>query len=220
MEYEYNRITNIEIAYLFAKNMNHAVSKHQDWVLFEPSKFIYAFFSFNMLYDIDWEKTINELKISVHSERISTGDKIQHFTKFIHKHSENVYQELNLDYNQITRNSKNITGDKSIDRRNKYIIPIKTYLENYKDAIKNLSCYKRLNWEDHYRILSFCNQIRNNIFHGLKTITQMEMKDQRNRLLDYTHILLETMELFFNIINKTIDYQRQESYALNENIGL
>ena len=92
-----------------------------------------------------------------------------------------------------------------------------THLENYKIAMKELT-NKRLSCDSHYRILSFCNQIRNNIFHGLKTISHMEMKDQRIRLVDYTNILLESMDLFFNILNKEIDYDRAENDVLYENI--
>ena len=53
-----NILQSIEISHCFAKDFNHGINKNEGWGLFEPTKFIYAFFAFNMLYSIDWAKKL------------------------------------------------------------------------------------------------------------------------------------------------------------------
>ncbi len=60
MIYIKNRIVeylqSIEISHSFAKHNKHGVQSFNDhWDLFEPTRFVYAFFSFNMVYAIDWQ---------------------------------------------------------------------------------------------------------------------------------------------------------------------
>ena len=55
-----NKIKSIELSYLFAKNLKHGINETGDWKLFEPSRFIYSFFAFNMIYEINWELTFSK----------------------------------------------------------------------------------------------------------------------------------------------------------------
>ena len=73
--------------------------------------------------------------------------------------------------------------------------------------------------DDHYNLLAFTYQIRNNIFHGQKTVGMMTLEDQRERLVDYTNVVLVTLELFFNILKKDFDYYRANNYELSDNIN-
>lgn len=41
-----------------AKEFKHGIKKHSEWAFFEPTKFIYAFFTFNSLYSIDWKDSV------------------------------------------------------------------------------------------------------------------------------------------------------------------
>ena len=216
----YKTLKNIEIAYLFAKQMNHGInrSEYSDWQLFEPSKFIYAYFSFNMLYDIDLERSIEKDRIVIHPGDVKTGKRILYLTNFIHKNLDAIYEKMSaVDYDRIVENSKDIRRDKTIDKKDIYLSPRNSFLENYKIAIRGLQ-RKTLSQDNHYRLLSFCNQIRNNIFHGAKTISHMQIQEQRNRLVDYTNIILKTMDLTFEIIEQNSDYFRAGPYDLEENI--
>lgn len=215
-------LKNIEIAYLFAKDMKHGINRYADempnWQLFEPSRFIYAYFSFNMLYDIDWVRTIDKYRILTHPGEIKTGKKINHLVNFIHDHSNDVYTKLStLNYDKIIENAKGIKPDRNIKRTDLYVFPRNSFFENYKHAIQGLR-NKDLDADNHYRLMAFCNQIRNNIFHGAKTISHMQMKEQRIRLMDYTNIILGTIEILYQIIEKELDYRRCESHDMTENI--
>ncbi len=77
-------LKSINISYLFAKNLEHGISyQRSNWELFEPSKFIYSFFTFNMLYEIDWEKTLHLKFIWDQRSENYTSDKIILLLKFI-----------------------------------------------------------------------------------------------------------------------------------------
>ena len=200
--------------------MNHGINRSQysDWQLFEPSKFIYAYFSFNMLYDIDLDRSIDKDRIVIYPGDFKTGKRILFLTNFIHKNLDAIYKKMSdINYDRIIKNSKNIKRDRTIDKKDNYLSPRYSFFENYKIAIRGLE-RKALSQDNHYRLLSFCNQIRNNIFHGAKTISHMQMQEQRNRLVDYTNIILQTMELTFEIIEQDSDYFRAGSYDLDENI--
>jgi hypothetical protein len=42
-------LQSVEISHSFAKNYNHGVQSQGKWDLFEPTRFVYAFFAFNMI---------------------------------------------------------------------------------------------------------------------------------------------------------------------------
>ena len=76
------KIKSYELSYLFAKQMNHGLQyKTKDWLLFEPSRFIYSFFALNMIYDIDWDKSFRECKVCPYHYRINTTKKISIYSE-------------------------------------------------------------------------------------------------------------------------------------------
>ena len=63
-------LQSVEISHLFAKDYKHGIAKtNGQWDLFEPTRFIYAFFAFNMLYSIDWPETLNRNRLWYHHPR-------------------------------------------------------------------------------------------------------------------------------------------------------
>ena len=93
--------------------MNHGINRSQysDWQLFEPSKFIYAYFSFNMLYDIDLDRSIDTDRIVIHPGDFKTGKRILFLTNFIHKNLDAIYEKMSaVNYDRIIKNSKDISN--------------------------------------------------------------------------------------------------------------
>ena len=77
-----NKIKSIELSYLFAKNLKHGINENDCWQLFEPSKFIYSFFAYNMIYEIDWKSTFS--KNYIWDQRgVKTHTKIYYFLEFL-----------------------------------------------------------------------------------------------------------------------------------------
>lgn len=52
-------IENLYKLHHITKKYNHIIKYEPGWwKLFEPSKFIYAFFAFNSFYNFDWEQSL------------------------------------------------------------------------------------------------------------------------------------------------------------------
>lgn len=63
--YEFlNKIENLYILHYITMRYKHMIGRGGAWTLYEPSKFIYAYFAFNSFYNIDWEKSIKEKEIT------------------------------------------------------------------------------------------------------------------------------------------------------------
>ena len=219
------KISSIELSYLFAKNLQHGINNKGDWQLFEPSKFIYSFFAFNMIYEINWKITLSTNRLR-DQRRLRTHTKIYELIEFLYssnnlKNFKSTFEKFGSIDNLIN-NARLIKPDSSINGINncpKLNFENKnSFLNNYKSSIDKLKNYnfKKI---DHYHLLAFTYQIRNNIFHGSKTVGIMTLKEQRERLTDYTNIILTTLEQFFNILENNHSYYRAEAHELNENIN-
>lgn len=219
------KIRSIELSYLFAKNLQHGINNKGDWQLFEPSKFIYSFFAFNMIYEINWKITLSTNRLR-DQRSLKTHTKIYELFEFLYssnnlKNFKSTFEKFGSIDNLIN-NARLIKPDSSINGINncpKLNFENKnSFLNNYKSSIDKLKNYnfKKI---DHYHLLAFTYQIRNNIFHGSKTVGIMTLKEQRERLTDYTNIILTTLEQFFNILENNHSYYRPGAHELNENIN-
>lgn len=218
-----NKIKSIELSYLFSRNLDHGINQGDEWKLFEPSKFIYSFFSLNMIYEVDWYNSIKVRNQLSYQGDVYAHTKLYNLLEFIYK--SNNYFDFYEEYKnfgvieKLIENSKSISEDPNINRINncEKLTVRDTFLKNYRDAIQNIS-KAVVAVEDHYNLLAFTYQIRNNIFHGEKTVGMMTLKDQRERLIDYTNIVLTTLEMFFCILERNYDYYRAEKHELKNNI--
>lgn len=216
-------LKSINISYLFAKNLDHGISYlKSNWQLFEPTKFVYSFFTFNMLYDIDWNTTFQRDQLK-DSEHRYTSVKIVQLLKFIYtndigKPFLDYYQEYDINLS-IVNNASRIIPDDNIKKtdKNEILNKKQSYLSNYLSSIENLK-KGVVDFEDHYKLIIFTYQIRNNMFHGLKKATEIIKSGQRERLQDYSNIILATIELFFNILKSRYYYYLATEDELKENI--
>ena len=58
----YEQLNDLYKLQIAAKELRHGIKK-ESWSLFEPSKFVYAFFAFNSFYSIDWDESAKEQKL-------------------------------------------------------------------------------------------------------------------------------------------------------------
>ena len=52
-------ILNLHRVHSISRDYNHALELDDNWKIFEPTKFIYAYFTFNLLYNIDWKSSFD-----------------------------------------------------------------------------------------------------------------------------------------------------------------
>ena len=227
-----------------SKNYDHAVSEPDGWQIFEPTKFIYSYFTFNLIYNIDWEKSFktNDLMdydvdkfLSVLSDFLEKypeqkNDKIKTYVKNLEPREgtkRNNYLQFidtNLSRDKIIElMTKNFEGNQFFSRQDDDTKKIRARItpdlqsaifkleggsrirsSHIDDFNKNLD--KICSGEFKYGVLRdlgfFISQVRNNIFHGSKSITDMMREDQRLRLKLYTAIINGFNDGLFEIIEK------------------
>jgi hypothetical protein len=210
-------LNSIEISHLFSKNHKHGLEFNGQWNLFEPTKFVYAFFAFNMVYSIDWETSISLNRIQYFNNRAKS--QFVDTIKFISDFDESLFEtELSkLDpkrrlYAVISR----MTYDRNSSKKSEFTN--NTIAQDFKIASKKFSDYQSLNSDDHFDLLQMSYTVRNNIFHGEKKAMQMIEAGQRERLLHYANIILATNEAFFEVMRRKCSFRRMENWEVTDNI--
>jgi len=228
-ESEYNHQNNfvedIEDLYrlhYITKTYEHIVEYQKGaWKLFEPSKFIYAYFAFNSFYNFDWEESLKNNKLTVFQGRIVDGNEIEPsesqkykaMIDFIFKRVKNDEKELFI---RIITNGNDIIS--TIEAISK-ITPDNRITDSERESFKK-EFEKLLNTNEikvgklKNDIIRFVYMVRNNIFHGTKNTIEMSEVFQRKRLDVYSNIIVAVNELLFKILEKEISFKPHESYTL------
>jgi len=218
-------LQSVEISHSFAMNYNHGVqsiSSNGKWDLFEPTRFVYAFFALNMIYSIDWPRTIDSNSIKNHNYRSgkTAQDQIQEVIDFINTNNNQLFQECLLKFDS-NRELFSVVSKMDIDYNSSR--PSRrdgnnTIAQDFLRASENFSNIINLNAEDHFDLIQMSYTVRNNLFHGEKKAYQMREKGHRNRLLHYGNIILATNESFFETLKNKFDYRRIENYEIQDNL--
>jgi hypothetical protein len=215
-------IKSIEISHCFAKNFNHGIEKKSGkWDMFEPTRFVYAFFAFNMIYSIDWAKSVNRRSVWFHRNKsTTTKEQFQILVDFIHSNdSTQFYRELKfLDKNDdLFEIVSKLIMDYKISLDSTYK-PKVSIAEAFLEVAENYSGGSNINSKEHLIFLEFVYAVRNNFFHGEKKSSDLKEQNHRNRLYQYGNIILATNESFFEVLRKNFDYRRVEDFIVEESI--
>lgn len=196
------------------KSYEHIVEYEKGaWKLFEPSKFIYAFFAFNSFYNFDWEKSLKSKKLITYENELLENQKYKAMIDFI-------FSKINDDDKKLFK--RNILGSYSIDKTLEIISGItqdkritESVSENFKKEFEKL-----LKSDDikigklKNEIMWFIYNVRNNIFHGTKDTIQMQEVFQRKRLIVYSNIIIAINELLFKVLEKHTNFKPYDKYRL------
>jgi hypothetical protein len=215
-------LQSIEISHSFAMNYKHGVEMHGKWDSFEPTRFVYAFFAYNMIYAIDWKLTTKKdwLNYQRASSENYAKDQFLSLIDFVftndNKAFENALEVLDKnrelysvvstmeeDYNSSRKSNRN-TGN--------------TIAHDFLMASKKFFDRIDLIASDHFDLLQMSYTVRNNLFHGEKKAQQMREKGHRNRLLHYGNIILATNESFFEVMKHHFGYNRVENWEVQDNV--
>ena len=178
--------------------------------------FVYEFFLFNSLYQYDWEASITENGLFPHSKDIDGKDldefsKQKAFLKFIKQYADKKPADLYRafeplihigraegDWTKVTPDFRisSGAGEKFFSR----ILELQTLLEECK-APSEISTSNKT-----FGILKECTHfiylVRNNIFHGSKTLAEVHEPNQKRRIEVYDLFLKGITSLFFLAIGK------------------
>lgn len=215
-------LQSVEISHSFAKNYNHGVQSQGKWDLFEPTRFVYAFFAFNMIYAIDWESTMQQNRLKYQSKGNDNFAKvqIQSVINFVYNLENDAFETafLKFDerreiYNSVSKMDTDYNSNKLNTRNTGNSIA-----EDFLLASEKFSNKIILNSNDQFDLLQMSYTVRNNLFHGEKKAHEMKEKGHRNRLFHYGNIILATNESFFEIMQNQFRYRRIENWEVQDNL--
>jgi hypothetical protein len=221
-----NFIEEIEDLYrlhYITKNHDHMIELRKGkWRLFEPSKFIYAYFAFNSFYNFEWSESLVKKELIAFPEKITLegieknateGHKYKSMIDFIFSHATD--SDKDEFFNIICGQKKNEKIIQSIsqitlDNRIK-----ESERDNFKKEFEKLITERDIKVGKLKKdIVRFVYLVRNNIFHGTKNTIKMSENCQRERLEIYTNILVALNQLLFNILERKTDFQPQQTYHI------
>ena len=222
------QLQSIEISHSFASRYNHGISKKENedssgqWNMFEPTRFVYAFFAFNMLYSVDWKSKHGIENYTTHSasSRITAKDQFYALVEFIHLHSPSAFEEslLALDANRdMYADVSSLNWDKNSSQPSR-AIKGETIASAFLIASKKFSTKVQLDVNDHFAMLEMSYAVRNNLFHGNKKAQEMKEHGHRRRLIHYANIILATNDSFFEVMKRNFSYSRVENWEILDNI--
>ncbi len=217
-----SNLQSIEISHSFAVNYNHGVQLHGKWDLFEPTRFVYAFFAFNMIYAIDWETTLLQNKLNYHRSGNDNYAKnqMQSLIKFINDLNDELFEE-SLEKIDKNRELFSVVSKMETDYNSSRINSRKTgntISYDFLVASKRFSDGISLNIDHQFDLIQMSYTVRNNLFHGEKKANQMKERGHRNRLLHYGNIILAANESFFEVMKEFYNYRRIESWEVQDNL--
>ncbi len=210
----------IEIRKLYALHeatirFDHAIKEagQTAWTDFTPSRFIYAFFTFNSIYSFDWETSFNQKEatkwIPDEAGRVPKED--EQFKAYLK------YADSALKPNTPRIFSKELTRLLTLYGIERPIEELQAVdLVNATKKLKNLAQqlpgeFRRI-WrgkagvEEFFpsacAVLKFVYEVRCNLFHGTKTTVQLLDSAQQRRLLIYTATLIAGNSLLFRVAEK------------------
>ena len=217
--------------HLVTKDFKHIIEYEPgSWKMFEPSKFVYAYFAFNSFYNFDWKASTENNQLTLFSKVIgnekevepSERTKFKAMIDFIFNHTTpeeriafvHFIKKPNKNENQIPNQTlidciAGITPDKKISEIDR---------ENFKKEFKKLiETEIFLPGKIKNEIVGFIYSVRNNVFHGTKSTIEMADKNQRKRLDIYSNILIGVNDLLFKSLERVLQTNFDKHYKLNLN---
>lgn len=211
----------IEVTKLFSLHQACTILEHgirdvdigTQWRAFSPTRFVYAFFTFNSIYSFDWSASI-ETKTAVRWKKDEKGHfprGKKQFKRYIRFCSDTLGEATPLTFSDQLQECLALFKVENWVQALENIKPSNEISKDriYREAFPNnfdKLIYGQITREDHYATLvtalMFIYRVRNNIFHGSKTRIEMESMEQQKRLLIYTALLISTNGLLFKSIER------------------
>jgi hypothetical protein len=177
------------------------------------SPFIFEYFLFNSLYQVDWKTSVNENLLIFHPEEgLNESGRQKAFLAFLKRYATNNPGELYRAFEpllhferaeggwtQVTPDARvSVTEGENFFKR---IVKLQSALAQCRTP-SEMPTNKEM-----FKILKECTlfiyKVRNNIFHGSKTLLEIYEKSQKRRLEVYDLFLKGITSLFFLASGKT-----------------
>lgn len=225
-------IKSLYIEFRTSKEYIHSVRRvHEDnsrrLEPYEPSMFIYSFFTFNSLYNIDWKKTqYKDFKEIIQHSGSSERSRIRRYISFIWlHHTDNPSIEFNRTFTQVIKQYLNEKGKPADiiewikcnmadfiylpDVQNKNSNKFKEEdIRKFTNILINSLEHRSLDFNSIKDVTDIIYSIRCNLFHGAKEPEFFEERHQMERFVIYAAVLTAINQMYFNVIEKM--YRKQK----------
>lgn len=195
--------------------MRHAINKtdkntlKEYWEEYYPTHFIYAFFTFNTLYNVDWKKSyeIGKIRDIPRHLDMSEPTKQDKYLDFCFQNGEfvDLYKDLFIKlilrdntkeelHDVLSSISLNVLPKGNAEEKRKYI-------EDFRNTMDDLMYKEKFDEDSVSFILGFIYKVRCNVFHGKKTVEEMQKYDQQDRLDVYATIIIALNQMVFSYLD-------------------
>ena len=168
--------------------------------------FVYEFFLFNSLYQVDWNKSLDAKELIFHPDTYSESKQQKEFIKYLKSYSKNKPSDLYRAFEPlvylpvIEGKWTHVTPDARISKKHgvSFFEKIKELQEiiescnNPNEIPVTKKVFELIDKGVYYIYL-----VRNNIFHGSKTLGEVYERNQKRRIEVYEIFLKGVTSLFF-----------------------
>lgn len=208
----YNQVLTLFTIHKNTTSYIHAVRKGNQELEepFIPTHFIYEFFIFNTLYSINWKYSLNYGSIkSLNGGELAEQEKYFAFIfendEFVESYDSKFKRILfKIDINEIKYIKDRVRLDKdhfSKHIKNRGSLKDPDEVENFKKAVDSILAGEFINEEKIKSIITLIYRVRCNIFHGVKSIDELNRDIERKKLKFYTNILIAVNQMVFSYLD-------------------
>ena len=194
---------NLNVVHKGVASLKHGIESEYKWIEFYPTDFIYSFFAFNSLYNIDWDKSLR-----------GRGEPRGYGYGATEKDKQGAYLDFCLSDDKFTDMYKayfrgyvsrrpNVMDSLRLVKQEKYMRP--NLRNDFVDACGQLIDDGNFNKEIVTVMVEFVYKVRNNIFHGAKNLSDMKNLYQQERLKIYASLVIALNQMAFSYLDYIID---------------
>ena len=187
--------------------IEHAMYEGQKrYMPYEPTYFLYNYFCFNTIFNIDWNQSLQEgdIKEGDSSEEKRIKNLIDFCFDppgFADSFFPTFFEIATVRYSlsEIDRAMETIFED---DRRID-----KTFIATFKSSYKKLLTERGFNVRDMKTVFAFIYSVRCNIVHGTKSMLHLQESKQRTWIMVYSFFIIALVHmLFMNLRSRSEGY--------------
>lgn len=228
---DYPHIASLSIEFESSTKYIHSVRKVNEKSScriepYEPSMFIYSFFTFNSLYNIDWKETVNNNCKNITYNDGSERDRINDYLDFLwaENQEDDIIKVFNYTLTKVIRQYLTVKGvddtptnipiwiqtnmvefiyssSEDIPQEKKFS---KNQIYKFERILRNSFERGELDCQNMKHLAQIIYSVRCNLFHGAKDPEFFEENHQMERFVIYAAILTAINQLLFSTIHRQL----------------
>lgn len=202
----YSKLSIYREIHEMSATLEHAIKEFDSWKPYIPTQFIYTFFTFNTLYNIDWRRSLRKRDICM----CTYGGEEYRYNLYLKFCCNETHYDFLIEYkdffircvtfkhssDEILKLLKNI----ELDVNDRGSIQDPEQINKFISACTKCLKGNRLDYDILKDILDFIYQIRCNLFHGVKTMDMLKSEAQQKRLEIYTSFIVAINQMIFSYL--------------------